>query len=78
MKIKDKLIGRYGTLRKASKETKINYYRLSQIVNGWLIPTLAEVKTLDISETDTASGIFIAKAAARKAREAKCRATTQD
>lgn len=36
--LKKKLLKKYGTLRAASRDLEINYYRLSMIVNGWVSP----------------------------------------
>jgi hypothetical protein len=61
--IKEKIKKRYGTLRFAAQETGINYYRLSQIVNGWIIPKPAELRLLSLTQRDL------------KRKEAKCHAT---
>ena len=47
--MKDRLKKQYGSLRMASLKTNINYYRLSQIVNGWISPTDEEIKKLEIT-----------------------------
>ncbi len=52
MSIKDRLIKEYGSLRKASVKNEINYYRLSQIVNGWVQPKDEEIKKLQITEEE--------------------------
>lgn len=61
--LKEKLIKRYGTLRMASKESGINYYRISQIVNGWITPKPEELVALGVPKRDV------------KRKEAKCHAT---
>lgn len=50
--LKNRLISQYGSLRVASVQTGINYYRLSQIVNGWVIPKESEANTLKITEEE--------------------------
>ena len=47
--MKERLIKEYGTLRKCSVQNKINYYRLSQIVNGYIKPKPEEVESLGIT-----------------------------
>jgi hypothetical protein len=47
--MKERLQKQYGSLRAASMKLSINYYRLSQIVNGWLTPTKEEIEKLEIS-----------------------------
>lgn len=50
--MKDRLIKEYGTLRKCSVQTKINYYRLSNIVNGYIKPKPTELKVLKITDKE--------------------------
>lgn len=50
--LKDRLIKKYGTLRKCSTETKIGYYRLSHIVNGYVKPKPEEIKALGITKAE--------------------------
>ena len=50
--MKERLIKKYGTLRRCSVETKINYYRLSNIVNGYIRPKDTEIKLLGITEKE--------------------------
>ena len=50
--MKERLIKEYGTLRACSIKTKINYYRLSQIVNGYIKPKTEEVKALKITDKE--------------------------
>ena len=50
--MKLKIQKKFGTLRLASVRTGINYYRLSQIVNGWRIPTDEEMKKLGVTKKD--------------------------
>ena len=47
--MKERLRKEYGTLRLAAVKLEINYYRLSQIINGWITPTEEEVKKLGIT-----------------------------
>lgn len=50
--IKKKLKEEYGTLRMASVKTGVNYYKLSQICNGWLKPTEEEFEKLKITKEE--------------------------
>jgi hypothetical protein len=47
--MKERIQKDYGTLRMAAVKTGINYYRLSQIVNGWVTPTQEEISILKIT-----------------------------
>ena len=47
--MKERLKKEYGTLRVCSKKTGVNYYRLSSIINGWVVPKPEEVKLLKIT-----------------------------
>lgn len=62
--MKDKLQRLYGSLRKCSAQTGINYYRLSHIVNGYIEPKPDEIKILNITPAE----IKIAKAKARASK----------
>lgn len=50
--MKERLIKKYGTLRRCSIDTKINYYRLSNIVNGYITPKDKEKTLLGITEKE--------------------------
>jgi hypothetical protein len=50
--MKERLIRKYGTLRRCAVETKINYYRLSNIVNGYIRPKDTEMKLLGITQVE--------------------------
>ena len=50
--MKEKLKARFGSMRMAAVRTGINYYRLSQIANGWVKPKPEEIKALKLSEKD--------------------------
>lgn len=50
--MKDRLIKKYGTLRKCSAETNIGYYRLSHLVNGYVAPKPEEIKVLGITKSE--------------------------
>lgn len=50
--MKARLIKQYGTLRKCSVATGIGYYRLSNLVNGYVIPREEEIKILGITKNE--------------------------
>lgn len=50
--MKDRLQKEYGSLRKCSIQTGINYYRLSHIVNGYIEPKKEEVSTLKLTAVE--------------------------
>lgn len=50
--MKQRLIAKYGTLRNTAIQTGINYYRLSQIVNGWRVPSKDEMSMLEITDKE--------------------------
>jgi hypothetical protein len=50
--MKERLQQQYGSLRKCAVETGINYYRISQMVNGYVKPKPAEVKALAIKDSE--------------------------
>lgn len=50
--IKERLKSEFGTLRMASIKTGINYYKLSQICNGWLAPNKADQEKLKITQEE--------------------------
>ncbi len=50
--MKKRLVAQFGSLRGASVQTGINYYRLSQIVNGWVTPKVEEKKKLKITDKE--------------------------
>ena len=52
MSLKEKIKKRFGTMRSAAVETGINYYRLSQFVNGWVVLKPDEVKSLGLLPKD--------------------------
>ena len=45
--LKQAIIKRFRTLRLASVNLKINYYRVSHIVNGWIAPHSDEIKRIE-------------------------------
>ena len=47
--MKERLKKEYKTLRMCSVRTRINYYRLSQIVNGYVRPHKCEMQALKIT-----------------------------
>jgi len=49
MSPKDRLKKEHGSLRELSVKTSINYYRLSQILNGWVQPKQEEVNLLQLT-----------------------------
>lgn len=50
--MKERLQHKYGTLRKCATETGINYYRISQMVNGYVKPKQSEIKLLGIKDSE--------------------------
>jgi hypothetical protein len=50
--MKKRLQDQYGSLRAAAVKLDINYYRLSQICNGWVKPRPEETKKLKASEKE--------------------------
>ena len=55
--MKERLRQEYKTLRLASVKTGINYYRLSQIVNGWVVPNEDEKRLLGITPKELKDAI---------------------
>jgi len=46
LKLKQNLKTKHGTLRMAARVLEISPFRLSSIINGWLVPTEDEVKKI--------------------------------
>lgn len=49
---KERLKKEHGSLRELSVKTKINYYRLSQILNGWVEPKPEEAAAIGLSQEE--------------------------